>query len=149
VQKLVPVSSITKAVRLTYVYYNIGYKMVAMLDQVIHEGSEPWPLEIMDGGIEAVAWPILRSGKVPRITSTFITITENLNKLAPYASTIQFLRLEIYELDGLEPGQPCLPFAQLTSLSILLDSFKLLITYTLPALKYLSFYSQADQVGSW
>jgi hypothetical protein len=149
-EELVPVSSITKAVRLSYTFYKSfgklgpGHDVFTLLDQVIHEGSEPLPLEIVDGINENFDWPILRSEKVPRLAT--VKIVGNLEWLPSYASSIQFLKLDVFDWDVLEPSQPCLRFSQLTSLCLSIDSFEQLLGCTFPTLKHFCFHFDLARV---
>jgi hypothetical protein len=152
-QELVPVFSITKAVRLSCLVsntYRIDPRVTTVLDQVIHEGSEPWSLEILDGYPNNFNHRILRSGKVPRLTSAFLAFGGDLERLDTYVSSLQFLKLDIYSWDALKHRnvQPCLRFSHLTSLSLVLNSFKPLLIYTFPALKHFTFDLEAELEAS-
>jgi hypothetical protein len=109
---------------------------MSLLRNLLEGSTEPWALEILDGGSLQIDNLILTSTRIPRLGSIASSQDIGLNMVSSVAPRVRFIDLN-FERPILEEA---LQFSQVTSLSILLDSITPLLLCTFPLLRHLSIY---------
>jgi hypothetical protein len=107
-----------------------------ILQNLLEESTEPWALEILDGGTAEIDNLILTSGRIPRLGSIASSLDIDLKMVSSTVPRARFVDLN-FERPILEEA---LQFSQVTSLSILLASITPLILCSFPLLRHLSIY---------
>lgn len=145
----VPVSAISRAIRLTYVpgEYDTDDQM-RLLEHCIREETALWSLEILGGGTFQIDNFLIKSERIPHIGSIICSEENLLPSITLAVRNLRFfdggreIHLDPTDTRSLNlDGSRHVEFSHLTSLSIYVKNMINLLDHSFPALKHLSLWS--------